>query len=66
MVVADNIVASEALSAKLAEFLTVKAHVVAEHVLSLKSHERGADDQRDGDQELQAHKQVPEHTPLGA
>ena len=48
------------------EFLTVKAHVVAEHVLSLKSHERGADDQRDGDQELQAHKQVPEHTPLGA
>ena len=48
------------------EFLTVKAHVVAEHVLSLKSHERGADDQRDGDQELQADKQVPEHTTLGA
>ena len=48
------------------EFLAVKAHVVAEHVLSLKSHERGAYDQRDGNQELQAHEQVPEHTPLGA
>ena len=48
------------------EFLTVKAHIVAEHILSLESHERGADDQRNGDQELQANKQVPEHTPLGA
>ena len=48
------------------EFLTVKAHIVAEHILSLESHECGADDQRYGDQELQADKQIPEHTALGA
>ena len=48
------------------EFLTVKAHIVAEHILSLEPNKCGADDQRDGDQELQADKQVPEHTALGA